>query len=111
MGIGAASTHFGVAAWADCNVNCSAGSGPCNGVGGTVSIDCQGTRCTVEVDVNGNGSNGFKRQEVDIDSTTPVTACLTSSQGTCCVSAAPCSGSDWGDAGSSCAALCSECDQ
>lgn len=105
------SVPLGLSAWADCNVNCSAGSGPCNGAGGTVSIDCGSTRCTVTVDINGNGGSGFKREEVGIGSDTPVTACITGPSGTCCVSAAPCGGSDWGDAGSSCAALCSECDQ
>lgn len=99
------------AAIADCTEACTGGgSGPCSGVGANVSISCGAERCLVTVKVNGNGGAGVQRQEVAVGSDTPVMACATGPSGTCCVSAMPCGGSTWNDAGSDCGSLCSGCD-
>ena len=97
---------------ADCTHSCGGGgSGPCDGVSSSTSIECGPQRCLVIVSATGNGDSDSERRWVDADGQEKVTVCLdASSGGTCCVQAQPCSGSDWSDAGGDCAAMCASCD-
>jgi len=93
----------------DCQVYCTGGGGgPCDGVYGDLEIDCGSTRCSYEFSVGGNGGEvGTSQGQVSASDTSPITACT--SDPNCCMDIYPCSGSDWGDVGSGCEALCSDC--
>jgi len=91
-----------------CSFSCEGSGGPCEGVDVEVTVDCGATRCTVGLKLSGS-KNGSTQTTVDKDGDDPVLLCVGEGEDECCVEIRPCSGQDWEDVESSCAALCHEC--
>lgn len=93
----------------DCDFDCEGSSGPCNPMHVDVEVDCGATRCHVKVKLSGAAGSASNESDQDTGSNNEIRLCVGASPNECCVTVSPCFGSDWGDVGSSCAALCHEC--